>query len=553
MRVMKTGLSLLVALMILFGGGQAAHAAANQTVKAAIEDTAQYIYNTVKTPQVGSIGGEWAILGLARSEYKVPEKYYRDYYANVEAYVKERKGVLHDKKYTEYSRLTVALTSIGKDPRDVAGYNLLTPLGDFDKTIWQGINGPVWALIALDSGSYPMPQNPVAATQATRAMYVDEILSRQLSDGGFSLFGGIAGASAADEKSDPDITGMALQALAKYQDRDDVKKVTGEALECLSRLQNANGGFASWGAGNSESCVQVIVALTELGVPLDDPRFVKNGNTLLDNLLTFYLPGEGFLHTADRSGSNQMATEQGFYGLVAAQRAQEGKSSLYRMADDANAAAPAVETDTGEAGLPGRSSDVKIVPLTDPGKTFPDISAHVNRAEIEALAARGIISGKTDTSFDPDATMTRGEFAAIVVRGLGLSEKAGSVFADVPAQSWYAGYVGSAYSYGIVSGVSAGAFNPEGTITREEAAVMVARAAKLCGLDTALGAGAVRDMLAQFTDYITASDWARPSLAFCYREDILSRADLEIRPGAAIKRCEVAGMLFRLLGAASLL
>ena len=553
MRVMKTGLSLLVALMILFGGGQAAHAAANQTVKAAIEDTAQYIYNTVKTPQVGSIGGEWAILGLARSEYKVPEKYYRDYYANVEAYVKERKGVLHDKKYTEYSRLTVALTSIGKDPRDVAGYNLLMPLGDFDKTIWQGINGPIWALIALDSGSYPMPQNPVAATQATRAMYVDEILSRQLSDGGFSLFGGIAGASAADEKSDPDITGMALQALAKYQDRDDVKKVTGEALECLSRLQNANGGFAGWGAGNSESCVQVIVALTELGVPLDDQRFVKNGNTLLDNLLTFYLPGEGFLHTADRSGSNQMATEQGFYGLVAAQRAQEGKSSLYRMADDAKSPAPVVETNTTGAGLPGKHADVKIVPPVYPGKTFPDISAHVNRADIEALAARGIISGKTDTSFDPDATMTRGEFAAIVVRGLGLSEKAGSVFADVPAQSWYAGYVGSAYSYGIVSGVSAGAFNPEGTITREEAAVMVARAAKLCGLDTALGAGAVRDMLAQFTDYITASDWARPSLAFCYREDILSRADLEIRPGAAIKRCEVAGMLFRLLGAASLL
>lgn len=553
MRVMKTGLSLLVALMILFGGGQAAHAAANQTVKAAIEDTAQYIYNTVKTPQVGSIGGEWAILGLARSEYKVPEKYYRDYYATVEAYVKERKGVLHDKKYTEYSRLTVALTAIGKDPRDVAGYNLLMPLGDFDKTIWQGINGPIWALIALDSGSYPMPQNPGAATQATRAMYVDEILSRQLSDGGFSLFGGIAGASAADEKSDPDITGMALQALAKYQDRDDVKKVTGEALECLSRLQNANGGFAGWGAGNSESCVQVIVAITELGMPLDDPRFVKNGNTLLDNLMTFYRPGQGFLHTADGSGVNQMATEQGFYGLVAAQRAQEGQSSLYRMVDDANAAAPAVETDTGEAGLPGRSSDVKIVPLTDPGKTFPDISAHVNRAEIEALAARGIISGKTDTSFDPDATMTRGEFAAIVVRGLGLSEKAGSVFADVPAQSWYAGYVGSAYSYGIVSGVSAGAFNPEGTITREEAAVMVARAAKLCGLDTALGAGAVRDMLAQFTDYITASDWARPSLAFCYQEDILPREDLDIRPGAAIKRCEVAGMLFRLLDALRLL
>lgn len=553
MRVMKTGLSLLLALMILFGSGQAAFAATKQTVNAAVEDTAAYIYKTVKKPQVGSIGGEWAVLGLARSGFKAPEQYYRDYYVNVEAYVRDCKGVLHDKKYTEYSRLTVALTSIGKDPRDVAGYNLLTPLGDFDKTVWQGINGPIWALIALNSGGYPMPQNPGAATQATRAMYVDEILSRQLSDGGFSLFGGIADASAADEKSDPDITGMALQALARYQDRDDVKKVTGEALACLSGMQNQEGGFASWGAANCESCVQVIVALTELGLPLDDPRFVKNGHTLLDNLLTFYLPGKGFLHTADGSGSNQMATEQAFYGLVAAQRAQEGKSSLYRMVDDAKAAAPAVKTDTGRVGLPGRHADVKAVPVTEPGKTFPDISAQVNRAAIEALAARGVISGKTATSFDPDATMTRAEFAAIVVRGLGLSEKAGSVFADVPAQSWYAGYVGSAYSYGIVSGTSAGAFNPDGTITREEAAVMTARAAKLCGMDTTLADGTVRDMLAQFTDYITASHWARSSLAFCYQEDILSRDDLDIRPGAAIRRGEVAGMLFRLLGAASLL
>ncbi len=553
MRIMKTVLSLLLALMILLGGVQAAPAVTEQTLDAAIEDTAAYIYNTVKKPQVGSVGGEWAVLGLARSGFKAPEQYYRDYYAVVEAYVKERKGVLHDKKYTEYSRLTVALTSIGKDPRDVAGYNLLTPLGDFDKTIWQGINGPVWALIALDSGSYPMPQNPGAATQADRDMYVDEILSRQLADGGFSLFGGLPDASAADERSDPDITGMALQALAKYQDRDDVKKVTGEALACLSKMQNAKGGFASWGTANSESCVQVIVALTELGVSLDDPRFVKNGNTLVDNLLTFYRPGQGFLHTADRSGVNLMATEQAMYGLVAAQRARQGRSSLYRMADALAPAAPAVETDTGGRGLPGKHADVKITPLSEPDKTFPDISAHVSRADIEALTARGIISGKTAASFEPDATMTRAEFAAIVIRGLGLSEKSGSVFADVPADSWYAGYVGSANSYGIVSGVSAGAFNPEGTITREEAAVMTARAARLCGLDTALDAGAARDILAQFTDYVTASGWARPSLAFCYQEDILSREDLDIRPGAAIKRCEVAGMMYRLLDAAGLI
>ena len=157
-----------------------------------------------------------------------------------------------------------------------------------------------------------MPVNPEAETQATRQMYIDRILECQLPDGGWSLFGGTDAAGSGDGVSDPDITGMALQALAKYQDQPAVAEATEEALVCMSEKQSADGGFASWGTANSESVVQMIVALCELGISLDDPRFVKNGNTMLDNLMTFYLPGEGFLHTQNGSGSNQMATEQGF-------------------------------------------------------------------------------------------------------------------------------------------------------------------------------------------------------------------------------------------------
>ena len=122
----------------------------------------------------------------------MPEEYYQKYYATVESYVKACDGVLHDKKYTEYSRLIVALSSIGKDAGDVAGYDLTKPLGDYGKTIWQGLNGPIWALIAGFKG-LPMPENPEAATQATRQMYIDRILDCQLPDGGWSLFGGHGG------------------------------------------------------------------------------------------------------------------------------------------------------------------------------------------------------------------------------------------------------------------------------------------------------------------------------------------------------------------------
>ena len=523
--------------------------AADTALDSALTDTAQYVCRTVKAPQVGSIGGEWAVIGLARSNYEVPERYYQTYYAAVEQYVKDCGGVLHEKKYTEYSRVIVALSAIGRDARNVAGYDLTRALGDYDKTIWQGLNGPIWALIALDSRNYPVPENPEAKTQATRQMYIDRILSCQLPDGGWSLFGGTAAAS--DSVSDPDITGMALQALAKYQDQPAVAKATEEALNCMSRQQDKKGGFSSWGSANSESCVQIIVALCELGIPLDDPRFVKDGNTLLDNLLSFYRSGKGFLHTQGGSGNSQMATEQGLYALAAVQRAREGRNSLYRMGD-VKAGGGAAEN-TEAVGLPGKNPAVQRTAVTAAGATFPDIAGHASQSAIEAMAARGIING-SNGQFAPEGTMTRAEFSAIVVRALGLTpDAAGGDFTDVAKTAWYAGYVGTASSLGIINGVGAGRFNPGGTITRQEAAVMVSRAAKLCGMDTALDTGAVRDVLAQFTDYVEVPEWTRPGLAFCFREGILDDSVLSIRGTETVRRCEVAEMLYHLLGGARLL
>ncbi|MDO5304390.1 MAG: terpene cyclase/mutase family protein [bacterium] len=288
-----------------------------------INETAAYMCKVVKAPEVGSIGGEWVILGLARSGYKVPKNYYENYYKKVENYVKACKGKLHERKYTEYSRVIIALTALDKDPRNVGGYNLLTPLGDYEKTIWQGLNGPIWALIALDSGDYEMPYNKAAKVKATRQMYVDKILKSQLKDGGFSLTG--------EGSAEVDITAMALTALARYQDQKQVKLAVQKALNCLSKLQDNQGGYTSYGVKNSESVVQVIVALSELGVSLQDKRFIKNGKTLVDDLMSFYMTKGGFKHGISDKEINQMATEQGFYGLVAISRVNLKQSTLYRM------------------------------------------------------------------------------------------------------------------------------------------------------------------------------------------------------------------------------
>lgn len=515
---------------------------AASSVQSEVQSSAAFMLSSVKSPEVGSIGGEWAVLGLARSGYSVPTDYFDTYYANVEKYVKNCSGVLHDRKYTEYSRVILALTAIGRDPSNVAGYNLLTPLGDFDKTIWQGLNGPIWALIALDSGNYSIPKNTAAKTQATRQLYIDEILNRQQKDGGWSLTG--------TGDSDVDISAMALQALAKYQDQKAVKSATDKALTYLSKVQDSKGGFASWGTMNVESVAQVIVALCELGISLDDSRFVKNGHTLTENLLSFRQSNGGFYHVLDGSdGNNQMSAEQGFYALVAIDRAENGKNSLYRMGDVIKATTkPSTTVKKGSA-----DASVSVPAVTAPGTTFSDVKNHANKAAIEALASRGIINGMGQGTFMPNKTMTRAEFAAIVTRALGLTAKDTKVFSDVPSSKWYAGYIGTANSSGIVNGVGNGKFNPEGTITRQEAAAMVARAAKRCGLDTEMDAGATKDVLAQFGDYRSVASWAKESLAFCYYTNILDQSALKIEPTKAILRCEIAQMLCNMLTAAELI
>ncbi|MBQ7248405.1 MAG: hypothetical protein IJS21_00040, partial [Deltaproteobacteria bacterium] len=141
---MKRILSLALVLACLLALAVPALAAKEPDLQALVESSAKYMLSAVKEPEPGDIGGEWAVLGLARSGYAVSEGYFEGYYGKLEAYVKEKQGVLHKRKYTDYSRVIITLSALGKDARDVGGYNLLTPLGDYDKTIWQGLNGPIW-------------------------------------------------------------------------------------------------------------------------------------------------------------------------------------------------------------------------------------------------------------------------------------------------------------------------------------------------------------------------------------------------------------------------
>ena len=288
-----------------------------------IEKTARYLQAQIPEPTCAAVGGDWLVFGLARSGLKAPQKYFDTYYKNVEDYIVSVDGILSRKKNTEYSRVILAMSAIGKNPTNVAGFNLLLPLGDFDETVRQGVNGAIFALLALDSGGYEIPEAPEAETQATRELYVGELLRREIPDGGWTLTGG---------EPDVDITAMTLQALAKYRDWQDVEDAVQRGIAALSALQEPNGAYLSWDEENSESVCQVIVALTELGISLDDERFVKNGQTLPQVLERFACEDGSYRHSLN-GGSDEMATEQAFYALAAIHRAETGETTLYDMTD----------------------------------------------------------------------------------------------------------------------------------------------------------------------------------------------------------------------------
>ena len=306
------------------------------------------------TPGIGSIGGEWMVIGLARSGRTVPgvEDYYKKALEYIESSIDPETGRLHKAKSTDNSRMILALTALGRDVTNVGGHNLLAGLSDLEYVKYQGNNGPIWALLALDSGNYPVPSGGTVTRQAL----IDEILRVQTSDGGWTVSG---------DKADSDMTGMALTALAPYYTKDlKVQEAIDKAIARLSEMQDEDGGYSTSYDGTtkiatSESISQVVTALSALGINADtDPRFVKNGNSVIDALLRYYVKGGGFKHVMDGE-IDGMGTEQAYYALTAYYRFLSGKTNLYDMTDIIDMGGDPVELTT-EPTVPATTEPAQV-------------------------------------------------------------------------------------------------------------------------------------------------------------------------------------------------
>lgn len=178
-------------------------------------------------------------------------------------------------------------------------------------------------------------------------------------------------------------------------------------------------------------------------------------------------------------------------------------------------------------------------------QSFEDLAGHWAKADVELLASKFVVKGVAAHTFAPNASITRAEFAALLVRALGLNEAEASAFSDVPANSWFAGAVGASAKAGLIEGFEDGSFGPDERITREQMAVMIARAMKFAGQQPEAMELAG---LARFSDSSAIHEWARGAVAEAVSAGIVNGVtDTTFAPGASATRGEAAVMLKRLL------
>ncbi|MEH7253678.1 DUF4430 domain-containing protein [Neobacillus niacini] len=263
----------------------------------ALDAVTQYVLSNPLT--------EFEVISLKQTGKTIPVQYLE----SVKQVMKEKQGKFS--RITDTERYILGVLAAGGDPRNIEGYNLVEAVYNGNVTK-QGLIGVSYALIALDSASFEIPDNALW----TRDKLTAHLLERQNPDGGWAW----------DESatSDIDTTGMILASLVPYKDKAGIKEKVDLALQYLSaQYQNSK-------IDNSSTAAQVVIALSALGVDANGPLFTKDNSSLIKFLLTFQNSDGGF----DWQGgdvSDVFSTQQGVQALVAYQLYKQGKGSLYNL------------------------------------------------------------------------------------------------------------------------------------------------------------------------------------------------------------------------------
>ncbi|TKJ89838.1 hypothetical protein PaeCFBP13512_14555 [Paenibacillus sp. CFBP13512] len=473
------------------------YAVINSDVLASSADLQQLttdINTTVKNVLTHDSLTEWEAVGIARAGGTLPASYLTG--ATVQ--VKESAGSF--RKVTDLERLILGIKAAGGNPTAVNGVNLIDKMVNHEKMTAQGTNGPIFALIALNSDNY----NVASTATWNKDKLVTWLLSAQNSDGGFPL--------ATGEASSVDMTAMAVAALAPERTQIQVQTAIDKAVQYLSTQQQANGGYSAYNDDSSESVSQVIVALASAGINPKDARFTKSNGDLMTRLSQFRQNNGAYSHTVGGAGDN-IATEQALLALVAYQQYLSSGNTIYNLA---NSSTSPVDTGTTTA-----------VTFTDENTISAWASDSVHRAY-----DAGLMLGVSDQElrFAPKQQLTRAQFAALVVRLTGATESSntlsnGTAFKDVSSNQWYYNAIMTAKSKGIITGINATSFQPNQPVSRQDMAVMLTRAFALKGTSNT-----------SFADQAKIGSYARPAVSAVVSNGIMVGANNTFDPQAKVTR-----------------
>ncbi|MCP1309650.1 putative Ig domain-containing protein [Paenibacillus tyrfis] len=270
----------------------------------------------------------------------------------------------------------------------------------------------------------------------------------------------------------------------------------------------------------------------ELAAPAD--FYVRitdsNGNEVKQNVFTSYT-----VRTLPLNGQANAATATGVWWDPVARE--------YRFV-------PTVfETRDGKPVAKLKRQGFSVYTVLDRSVSFGDLQGHWAKSTIESLASKLIVQGRKADAYEPEGRVTRAEWAALLVRSLGLNvsqEKA--PFGDVKDGDWFASAVGAAHKAKLIDGYEDGTFRPNQTVTREELAAMTARAIKYVGAKPA----DIRSAGESFQDSANISAWAGDAVRQAVKAGIIEGDDQgRFRPADSASRAEAATMLYRLLKAIS--
>ena len=367
--------------------------------------------NQENNVSIGSTKGEWLILALARGNIISGT----DTSGIGASYLNTLFTTLRDSQdtkltlSTDYARITLAMSSLGVE----APESVLDVVRDYDRVTTQGINAVTYALLALDSKTYNDEGDA-----ALRKQYVDYLLDNACESGGW-VYGGDKTSAA-----DVDMTAMVLQALAPYYLKDDASEAlttaVKNALSALKTMQKSTGGFASYGTYNAESTAQVIVALTALGIDPTSAEWKQTGDPI-DALLHFYDASASMFRHTTNGKTDQMATEQSAYALVAYKRFASKQNTLYDMSDafsesgEVKDPKQTVASAKLEIGSMGRQTvSMTVANTEDEVKSYIDtrLKLLTTKGPTYEVSVKKLVPAVAGTETDPNGT--GGSFIATV-------------------------------------------------------------------------------------------------------------------------------------------